>query len=206
MAQIDSGIRRILTRPFIYSSFRSMISRKKNIVEWVHNYIRPEINNRILDIGCGTADILNYLPLPVEYVGYDVDQAYTDAARKKFGDRGTFILGNVNGFEWSRKEYFDVVMAIGVLHHLGDEEALALFKMAYESLREKGSLLTADPVYFNQQSRIARWIMSKDRGRNVRTEIGYRNLATAVFRNVNTHIRHDFLRIPYAHLLMECTR
>ncbi|MCZ2207908.1 hypothetical protein, partial [Cylindrospermopsis raciborskii] len=58
------------------------------------------------------------------------------------------------------------------------------------------------------QSPIARWIISKDRGQNVRDEKGYLNLAYNLFPPPYTscNIRHNLLRIPYTHIIIESTK
>ncbi|RKZ63742.1 MAG: class I SAM-dependent methyltransferase, partial [Candidatus Parabeggiatoa sp. nov. 3] len=48
--------------------------------------------------------------------------------------------------------------------------------------------------------------ISKDRGQNVRTQEGYLELASQVFSNITTDIRHDLLRIPYTHFILECVK
>ncbi|OQW90969.1 MAG: hypothetical protein BWK78_05800, partial [Thiotrichaceae bacterium IS1] len=84
-------------------------------------------------------------------------------------------------------------------------EALQLFRLAQSALKPEGRLITLDGVYTNDQSRLARWIISKDRGQFVRTEEGYSLLARQVFSNNQIVIRHDLLWIPYTHIIMECS-
>jgi len=63
-----------------------------------------------------------------------------------------------------------------------------------------------DGVFMEKQSPVAKWIISKDRGQNIRTQEGYLELAYQVFSNISTDIRHDMLRIPYTHFILECTK
>jgi hypothetical protein len=70
--------------------------------------------------------------------------------------------------------------------------------------RRRGRLVSTDGCYDREQSRVARYMISKDRGRNVRDETGYLSLARQVFRDVTPHVRHDLLRIPYTLLVLEC--
>jgi hypothetical protein len=51
-----------------------------------------------------------------------------------------------------------------------------------------------------------RWLLSRDRGRYVRSPESYQRLAAAVFPHVQTTIREDLLRIPYTHFIMSCSR
>jgi len=65
-------IRSILAFPTICRSFSSIVDGHSRILH-VENYIRPRDGDRILDIGCGPGDILEFLP-SVEYLGFDVNQ------------------------------------------------------------------------------------------------------------------------------------
>ena len=51
-----------------------------------------------------------------------------------------------------------------------------------------------------------RLALGLDRGRFVRDRQQYEDLARAHFTVLTSHLRHDLLRIPYTHLIMECAR
>ena len=73
---------------------------------------------------------------------------------------------------------FDLVMAVGVLHHLNDNQSLALLKLAFNALKRGGRLITFDGCFVEGQSKISKFILSHDRGQFVRTQRKYTNLAT----------------------------
>lgn len=155
----------------------------------------------MLDIGCGTASILQFLP-DIKYTGFDMSRQYIDYAKKKYGDRGVFFCRKIgteiiNEFSTS----FDIVLAKGILHHLNDEEAIALFEVAKSVLKPGGRLITFDGCYREGQSRIARFILSQDRGRFVRTKEEHERLAKRVFSQVQLDIYDDLARIPYTHII-----
>ncbi|CCH06365.1 Uncharacterised protein [Achromobacter xylosoxidans] len=81
-----------------------------------------------------------------------------------------------------------------------------LFDIAYRSLKPGGRLVTIDGCYVPGQARLARYLLSKDRGEFVRSQPQYEALARSAFSNIAVHVRHDFLRVPYTHIIMECTR
>ncbi|EDN66981.1 conserved hypothetical protein [Beggiatoa sp. PS] len=207
MPQITQGIRSILSVPVIYTLFGELVDKKSggNTV-LVKEYIRPKENDKLLDIGCGTGNILHYLPKNIEYTGFDANYQYIEAAQKRYGHRATFICERINTTNLGKYSQFDLVLVDGVLHHLDDREALQLFKIAHAALKNGGRLITMDGVFVKNQSSIARWIISKDRGQNVRTQAGYLELASQVFSNITTDIRHDLLRIPYTHFILECIK
>jgi len=171
----------------------------------VRDYVRPFPGAKILDIGCGPANMLEFLP-EGRYIGFDASEAYIGEAQKRWGSRGEFTCATVNAQNLPERD-FDIVMAIGVLHHLDDDEAHELFTLAHEALRPGGRLITFDGVYVDKQSPIARFIISKDRGEYVRRLDEYEALAQREFRDVRATVLHDLLApMPYTHLIMECAR
>ena len=67
-------------------------------------------------------------------------------------------------------------------------------------------MITNDGCYAPGQSAAKRFLLSRDRGRYVRTEREYLELAARYFGKVKPNIREDVLRIPYTHLILECIR
>jgi hypothetical protein len=61
-----------------------------------------------------------------------------------------------------------------------------------------------DGCYSDDQSRVARYLLESDRGAYVRSVEGWLELVRPVFPTVESHLRHDLLRIPFTHLIMEC--
>ncbi len=194
----------ILEIPVGYRLFRWMVGGESAWKTHLAEYVKPVPGNKILDIGCGPADVLNYLPA-VNYTGLDISPEYIRSAKKRFGARGRFCCGDV-GLATIEGEQgtFDLVLATGVIHHLDDAQAARLLDLARLVLRPTGYLVTYDGCYVPQQSRAARWLLAQDRGKFVRTREEYLWLASARFSKVESHLRHDLLRIPYTQLIMRC--
>jgi SAM-dependent methyltransferase len=204
MAQITRGLRGILSASIAYDTFQRLVGAESFRRTLVAEYLRPPHHARVLDIGCGTAEILKWLPEDIEYVGFDASETYIGTARARFGRRGTFFAQLVSEATLEGVPPFDLVMAIGLVHHLGDEEAEQLFITAAGALKPDGRLCTVDPCLTEPQSPIARAIIRRDRGQNVRGLDGYCALAQRQFRRVAATIRHDLLRIPYCHAILQC--
>ncbi|HEV8095171.1 MAG TPA: class I SAM-dependent methyltransferase, partial [Burkholderiales bacterium] len=83
------GFARVLDFPRVYSWFANCIGGDARSA-YTREYVRPVPGQRIVDIGCGPADIVSELPDGVEYVGIDMSPEYIEAARARFGDRATF--------------------------------------------------------------------------------------------------------------------
>jgi len=204
MAQITTGIRSILSHPAMYNFTQNSLGVRKARRILSRDYMPEKSALRMLDIGCGTAEILEFLPEDLDYVGFDASEAYIKHAKQRFGTRGSFSAGLVGDRELDHLGKFDVVLAFGVLHHLDDDDAQRLFALAARALHSDGVLLTVDPCFVPGQPRLAHWLIAHDRGQNVRNESGYRQLATQYFAHVESTPRHDFLRLPYTYLVMQC--
>jgi len=202
--QITSGVRTLLSYPFIYSTFQHLMGAKKGRLNFINENVRPEMGDLILDIGCGPADLLDYLP-EVYYWGFDVSEAYIAKAKKKYSGRGKFYSKELDFEDLKAMPKFDLVIASGLLHHLDDIEASNIMRLGCEALKPNGRMITIDSCYVSNQNPIARLLISKDRGQNVRDQAGYENLTARIFSNVKVNIKHKSW-IPYTHCIMECTR
>lgn len=161
--------------------------------------------DRVLDIGCGPADILEYLPDGIDYTGFDVSDRYIAAARRRYGERGKFAVRPVSRSVEANGSY-DIVISIGVLHHLSDEDARTLFDCASNALRPGGRLVTCDPVRLQGQHPVARLLIALDRGAFVRPFEGYLALARRRFPHAAAKIVHDLLTVPYTHCFIEASK
>ncbi len=216
MSQIDRGIRRILRLPAAYNLFQDLIGAHRVRLRWIRECLRPFAGARILDIGCGTAELLSLLPEDVDYTGFDLSPAYIDSARRRYRGRGRFTCESVEAFgaEGSLSVAgsagnaghggYDIAMAFGVLHHLDDEEAHRVFRGAQKALKPSGRMVTLDSAFVPDQSVLARYLVSRDRGRNVRFPGAYAGLAGEGFKEVRVSVWHNALRIPYDHAILEC--
>lgn len=180
MTQITHGVRAILSQPVIYSSFQRIMGAHRFRIRFVEEFVRPSSGCAILDIGCGPADILEYLPV-VDYWGFDISEAYIEKAKKRYGLRGKFHRKELTRSDVKQMPPFDIVLALGLLHHLDDEGAVNVMRLASLALKPGGRLLTVDPCLDTGQNPIARFLVKNDRGRNVRTMAGYASIASAVF-------------------------
>lgn len=205
MAQNTKGLHSVFSLAPMYSLFQNLLG-VKNVYEClVRDHIRPEQGSRVLDIGCGTGQIVEFLS-DVRYFGYDLSPAYIEKARALYGNRGEFHVGDVKTIRSSLTGKFDRVIAVGVLHHLDDSYAVELFDIAYEALAEGGKLITFDPTFVPHQNPLAKWTIRHDRGKNVRTAEELQALASRRFSATKVKLRHDLLRMPYDHAILECSK
>ncbi len=195
----------VLKIPAGYKLFQWLVGAEFARNTYLTEYVKPAPGDKVLDLGCGPADILNYLPA-VNYTGLDISPEYIRSAQQRFGNRGRFLCGDVGRAAIEGEQgTFDRVLSIGVIHHLDDAQAAKLFELARRALRPTGRLVTYDGCYVPRQSRVARWLLAHDRGKFVRTQEEYARLAAAQFAIVEPQLRHDLLRVPYTHLILRCS-
>ena len=198
------SIRSILSIPAAYQLWWNLVGGPAWAKVLVNEYVQPRAGARILEIGCGPGTIVGFLP-PSDYLGFDLSPEYIALARRRFpGAR--FVCERVSQFSLAKEQSFDVVLALGIVHHLDDAEARQLFLIACDALKPGGKLVTFDGVWVDGQSSAARWLLKRDRGEHVRSEREYVAIASQVFSKIRPSVRHDLLRIPYTHLILECVR
>jgi SAM-dependent methyltransferase len=204
--QCNSGLQRWLKVPFLYNLFQDAIGGNALRRKFIQNHARANAGDKVIDIGCGPAQILPWLP-DVDYLGFDVNPAYIAAAKRAHGGKGTFVVGDTKSL-WDDLRFrdADIVIALGILHHLGDEDAAHCIRFAHHALKQGGRFVSLEGCWVSNQGFLSKYIMSKDRGQNVRTERMYRQLAGDVFEKVDTWVDTKPMRIPYVIVVLECQK
>lgn len=205
MSEISTGLRAVLTNSTIYEALQKITGANRGRRQFVDRYVRPKPNDRILDIGCGPASLLPYLPEGVYYVGYDPSPAYIATAEQKYGGRGQFFAKLFTEPELHGHKPFDIAIASSVLHHMSDDEAKEMFSLLSVALKPGGRVVTIDPSFVKGQNPIARKLISMDRGQNVRFPEAYAALPAQSFANISGEVS-NLSRMPYNHWIMECAQ
>lgn len=209
--QNDNGLRRLLTRAWAYNAFQRLVGATRG-KRWVsENLWKARPGQKIVDIGCGPGNVIQHLPSGVKYVGFDISEKYIGHARHVFaGDPDKmFLVGSAEDFLVNLPEPMrnaDLVIMSGLLHHLDDAEALTALRLAREALSPRGRLVCQEACFLIRQSRLERWVLKQDRGRNVRTEPQWKELVGQVFWHFDTYIANGLDLIPYAHILIVARR
>lgn len=201
--QDTSGVRSVLSLASVYRAAQSLIGADRFRQVIADEVLSVSPGDRMLDLGCGTADILGHLP-DVEYLGFDPSDRYVDAAVARFDDRGSFVtsLEDVPDEELSGRS---IVTAIGVFHHMDDDMVHESLGLARRVLSPGGRFVSVDPTFTDDQHRIARLLISRDRGQHVRTPAEIESLVGDHFTTADVSVRHDLLRTPYTHVIVQAT-
>jgi len=202
--QINSGLRSVLALPWIYRFVMRLFRNEAHRQWFIRDILALRNGQKLVDIGCGPADILDSLPA-VDYVGVDISAAYIEAARAKYGGRAVFLSGQID--DWRRDPRVngaDVVLANGVLHHVDDDEARRMLAFASAILKENGRFIFFEPCYLLWQSKLSAFFMAKDRGQNIRTEQAWKDLAASAFQDFSTHVVTGVNRLGYVCIIGQC--
>jgi SAM-dependent methyltransferase len=189
----------------IYRAFRLLTGSTRVNREFVERYVCPSEGDAVLDLGCGPGDVFELMP-QVRYVGIDMSENYVAAARRRFGGRARFLSGDLNSVELEQLGDFDQVIAMGVMHHLSDEEVVAMLRRIREFLKPGGRFISYDPGFTEPQHPFARWIHKHDRGHFVRFDRQYEHLISRVFTSYNQYIRTDLCTVPATVIIFDCSR
>jgi SAM-dependent methyltransferase len=167
--------RKILGHPFVYDQVRPRVVGGIDMRP-LYDLLPEAARGSVLDVGCGTGDALKYLDAFESYLGVDTDEVAIEAAKKRWGDRP-----NVR-FEARTLRAGDIVdlaptgvVLSGVLHHLTNEEAEGVLRLAAGSPRLV-RIVTSDIVFL--PGKLFNNVMAMmDRGRFCRDPDAYAGLA-----------------------------
>lgn len=195
----------IFNNPIFYTSLMRILGSKNATTKIITEFIKPNPGDKIFDFGCGPAEILNYLPANVEYVGFDFNEKCIHSARMKFGNRGTFFLGDISNNSLHFNNQFDIVLAIGVLHHLSDKDAIKLIDDGVNLLKNGGRLITLDNIDEDYIGIVNKFALKMDRGKNIRNKNSYVHLFKK-YPEVRFTIMKAPMRISYYHIICELNK
>ena len=183
------GIWSLLSYPTVYEALHHAIGARRWMRRFVSDVLSPLPNHTIIDIGCGTGALLSYLPQPVDYTGFDYNRSYIEQAQSRHGTRGRFICDDIGNFSRYELRQADLVVAIGVMHHLDDILLTRILRDVVSTLRAGGRFIAVDPCFHPEQNAVQRIIVSNDRGTHVRAFDEYLSICKTVFPNAGATFR-----------------
>lgn len=100
--------------------------------------------DRILDVGCGTGELLSYMALhsiKVELYGLDLSERMLDVARKRLGKYCKFINGSANQLPFPNA-FFDQIVSVSSFHYWSEPQVC--LKEIHRILKTDNTLTLTD--------------------------------------------------------------
>lgn len=132
--------------------------RKAEIYDETHDgkFVAPMYNEivsriktakpkKILDLGCGTGNILMKLAddKNLSLYGLDISEKMIETARKNLGDKAELKVGDSEYMPWE-DNYFDVIVCNASFHHYPNPKKVLLEMRRV--LKSDGTLIIGDPT------------------------------------------------------------
>jgi SAM-dependent methyltransferase len=158
---------RALGTAFVYNRVRPLVVGGIDMSPF-YDRVQSTANDVVLDVGCGTGDALRYLTGFSNYQGIDTDEVAIRFATKTYGDRQgvSFSCQMCTTDDVARIQPSHVLLC-GLLHHISDDDALALLSALKASSNLK-RIVTSDIVYLENNSAsnsVSNFLAGLDRGK-----------------------------------------
>lgn len=159
----------VLENPFLWELARlagdALFQLYRNRFRLMREWDVPAAEESVLEIGCGIGHYSRAARGP--YVGIDLHERYIRyASRRNAAPNRAFRC--VDAAELDREgARFDTVLIVDVIHHLDDETAGRLLRVAGALARRQ--VLIFEPLS-EQPKIVGRWLVEHDRGEFVRPE------------------------------------
>lgn len=183
-----SFLYKTLSYSFVYD-FLQWITGSYNFRKKILLKIIKNNKSKILDLGCGTANILNYIDIDhSNYYGFDGNEKYIDIAKKKFPN-ANFSTKLIQDVDFKELQKINYVLFFGFVHHLSDLEIDILFEKIKKKINPNCFIITIDPVFVDNKNYIARFLAKYDRGEFVRYEIEYKKIFENFFCIEDSYVK-----------------
>lgn len=196
-------MKRILAYPQVYNLYQNMIGSGKYLNRFVNEFVQIKKGISILDLGCGTANVLQFFDDGIEYTGIDLSQKYIDYSKKKY-PKQTFICSNICSQIFLNTE-FDIIISEGVMVALTDQELYKVFKNIVINSNKNTRIILSDSDYKQAVSPLERFFINNQRYKNFRTKGDYIKLIEQFFDIKKVIELEKVYRIPYSKIVFECS-
>lgn len=157
--------------------YRWLVRPPKFTNFYIHDLLAENFflqNKKALDFGCGvgtTCTLFN----PEKYLGVDINQARINYAKKLYPNY-QFQALNHKGQLPFRKNSFDLILIIAVLHHIPQPELTTLLDDFRQILKPNGRIISIEPC-FSAKAKLNNLLMDfLDNGDYIRSKQEYFSL------------------------------
>jgi SAM-dependent methyltransferase len=165
---------RVLGTPFVYNRVRPLVVGDIDMSPF-YDRLQASSEDVILDVGCGTGNALVHLNGFSRYEGIDTDEVAIEFARTTYANRiGVSFKCKLCTTDDVAELQPSLVALFGLLHHISDEQILALFSTLKASAKLR-RIVTVDIVYL-PHSPVSNLLARLDRGKFCRRRPDYESL------------------------------
>jgi SAM-dependent methyltransferase len=205
MSEKNNIFYKFISNSYIYLLIQKIMSATKVREEFICKFVKNKKNLSVLDIGCGPANILKKFS-SINYYGYDIDINHINFAKKKFSSKNFHFFNRMFGEkEVFNLPKFDFVLLLGVIHHLDNNKVKKNLITIKKVLKKNGKLLILDNVLTQNQNSIAKYLIKKDKGKNIRNLDKYKLFLQKDYLIKNIRISHQKF-VPYTWLTICCKK
>lgn len=199
-------VAKVLEYPLLYDFYQTLVGGVQARKKFARDAMKNSFEG-ILDLGCGTGQMAIDVIPDCPYIGIDLSNEYLRIASKSLIDLNInckLFSSSINDFDFSTiaSKLRYLVYCGGLLHHLSDNEVRSLLTHIRSNF-PNSTLISIDPTYDSETSKVAKWFALNDRGEHVRDVDSALNLFDANFFDVTYSIRRDIFRIPLDTLCLE---
>ena len=214
MSEVNTGIRSILKYGWIYKLSQTLFGEKKSKQFIIDSYLTHLSEDTVLlDMGCGAGNFAYFIPINVNYIGFDPNENYIETAKDNFSQykKFKFYAGTADSQavnEHIANDSVDYALIHGVFHHLSDIQIIQMYTMAARVLKPGAKMISLEPVWYEGQSPVNKRIMQFDRGNNIKKQSEWLAMArdnTASWASTQFQISQNLIRF-YDLIIIEITK
>jgi len=123
------------------------LSSVSNYNHWMANTLEPYVGQKVVELGCGIGNILQYYLLRKKLIGIDLDPNLINYCKKKFEDHSNceFICADIFEDDIKLDSNIDTILSMNVIEHIEDDRKA--LKWMVDNLSLNGSLVILVPAH-----------------------------------------------------------
>lgn len=198
-------VKRLLKYPEVYNLYQSLIGADSYLKKFAHTFLKDDSKQliKVLDVGCGTSNIVKFFGNNIDYVGFDCSKKYIEYSRKKY-PKFSFLNKSVLE-KIDTTQDFDVIISLGVMAALNDETLKDMCSILCTYANKNTKFLLADMNYSENASKLEKFLCKNERNSYIRGEQDYINILSQFFNIEKIHHWDKVYRIPYHKVIFECS-
>ncbi len=166
--------------PWIYDCSQRLISFNYRLIKYhLKQWKGLQAGNTCLDIACGVGALQPFIKKnKLHYQGVDINQRYLDYAQARHGPH--FEILDARHLSRLNQE-FDILLSIGLFHHLTDETCRCVLEEARSVLKENGRYFILDAIPAEPGNRVGSFLRKQDAGSHIRNMDAWNSLFDEFF-------------------------